>query len=63
MLTVISEQTTQLHQSLEQLMGNGIDAAKIVSTPTLFEAAELESVCALLDWIWQHCALTLEQLG
>ncbi|MFM7313480.1 MAG: DUF1810 family protein [Cyanobium sp.] len=46
---VINEQLRKPGQSLEQLMGSGLDAAKTVSSLTLFEAAGLESAGALLD--------------
>lgn len=60
---VIDEQLRKPGQSLEHLMGSGLDAAKTVSSLTLFEAAGLESVGALLDQIGRRCAKTLERLG
>ena len=60
---VIDEQLRNPGQSLEHLMGSGLDAAKTVSSLTLFEAAGLESAGALLDRIGRRCARTLEQLG
>jgi len=60
---VIDEQLRKPGQSLEQLMGSGLDAAKTVSSLTLFEAAGLESAGALLDRIGRRCGRTLERLG
>ena len=62
-IAVIDEQLRQPGQSLEHLMGGGMDAAKTVSSLTLFEAAGLESAGALLDRIGRRCARTLERLG
>ena len=39
------------------------DAAKRVSSLTLFEAAGLEGAGALLDRIGRRCGQTLERLG
>lgn len=61
-IQVIDEQLRQPGQSLERLMGNGLDAAKTVSSLTLFEAAGLESAGALLNRIGRRCAQTLERL-
>ena len=60
---VIDEQLLKLGQSLEHLMGSGLDAAKTVSSLTLFEAAGLDSAGALLDQIGRRCERTLERLG
>ena len=60
---VIDEQLRKPGQSLEQLMGSGLDAAKTVSSLTLFEAAGLESAGALRGRIGRLCARTLERLG
>jgi uncharacterized protein (DUF1810 family) len=60
---VLDEQLRQSGQSLEHLMGGGLDAAKTVSSLTLFEAAGLESAGALLDRIGRRCAQTLERLA
>ena len=57
---VIDEQLSQPGQSLEHLMGSGLDAAKTVSSLTLFEAAGLESAGAVPDRIGRRCARTLE---
>jgi len=61
-IQVIDEQLRQPGQSLERLMGTGLDAAKTVSSLTLFEAAGLESAGALLNRIGRRCAQTLERL-
>ena len=44
------------------MMGSELDAAKTVSSLTLFEAAGLESAAALLGRIGRRCARTLEML-
>ena len=62
-ISVIEEQLNQPGQDLELLMGSELDAAKTVSSFTLFEAAGLESAAALLDRIGRRCARTLEILG
>jgi len=62
-ISVIDEQLNQPGQTLELLMGSELDAAKTVSSLTLFEAAGLESAAALLDRIGRRCARTLEILG
>jgi len=61
-ISVIDEQLNQPAQDLELLMGSELDAAKTVSSLTLFEAAGLESAAALLDRIGRRCARTLEML-
>lgn len=60
---MIEAQLRQPGQSLERLMGSALDAAKTVSSLTLFEAAGLESAGALLDRIGRRCTPTLERLG
>jgi len=60
---VIDEQLRKPGQSLEHLMGSGLDAAKTVSSLTLFEAAGLENAGALLDRIGRRCTPTLERRG
>ena len=60
---VIDEQLRKLGQSLEHLMGSGLDAAKTVSSLTLYEAAGLDSAGALLDQIGRRCERTLERLS
>ncbi|MFM9103866.1 MAG: DUF1810 family protein [Cyanobium sp.] len=62
-IRVIDEQLHKPGQTLEHLMGSGLDAAKTVSSLTLFEAAGLESAGALLDRIGRRCGQTLERLG
>jgi uncharacterized protein (DUF1810 family) len=62
-IAVINAQLSQSGQSLEHLMGSGLDAAKTVSSLTLFEAAGLESAGALLDRIGRRCEPTLERLS
>ena len=62
-ISVIEEQLNQPAQTLELLMGSELDAAKTVSSLTLFEAAGLESAAALLGRIGRRCAPTLEILG
>ena len=62
-INVIEEQLDQPAQTLELLMGSELDAAKTVSSLTLFEAAGLGSAAALLDRIRRRCARTLEILG
>jgi uncharacterized protein (DUF1810 family) len=61
-ISVIDEQLRQPGQSLVQLMASELDAAKTVSSLTLFEAAELESAGALLSRIGRRCAAMLECL-
>jgi uncharacterized protein (DUF1810 family) len=60
---VIHAQLRQPGQSLERLMGSGLDAAKTVSSLTLFEATGLESAGTLLDRIGRRCTPTLERLA
>jgi uncharacterized protein (DUF1810 family) len=62
-LTVIREQLRNPQQRLELLMGSGLDAAKTISSLTLFEAAGLASAGDLLDQIGHRCPLTLERLA
>ena len=61
-IDVIDDQLSRPGQNLEHLMGSGLDAAKTVSSLTLFEAAGLDSAGALLDQIGWRCERTLEQL-
>ena len=61
-IAVIDTQLRQPGQSLERLMGSGLDAAKTVSSLTLFEAAGLESAGAVLNQIGRRCGRTLEGL-
>jgi uncharacterized protein (DUF1810 family) len=62
-LTVINEQLSQPGQNLEHLMGSGLDAAKTVSSLTLFEAAGLSSATTLLNQLVRRCAWTQAQLN
>ena len=62
-ISVLNAQLRHPGQSLEHLMGSGLDAAKTVSSLTLFEAAGLESAGALLDRIGRRCPRMLERLG
>jgi uncharacterized protein (DUF1810 family) len=62
-IAVIDTQLSQPGQSLEHLMGSGLDATKTMSSLTLFEAAGLESAGALLDQIGRRCGQTLERLS
>jgi uncharacterized protein (DUF1810 family) len=62
-ISVINEQLSRPCQNLEQLMGSGLDAAKAVSSLTLFEAAGLDSAGALLDQIGRRCERTLERVS
>jgi uncharacterized protein (DUF1810 family) len=62
-IRVINAQLRRPGQSLERLMGSGLDAAKTVSSLTLFEAAGLESAGALLDQIGRRCGQMLERLS
>jgi uncharacterized protein (DUF1810 family) len=62
-ISVINEQLSRPGQNLEQLMGSGLDAAKAVSSLTLFEAAGLDSAGALLDQIGRRCERTLERVS
>ena len=58
-ISVIDEQLSQPGQSLEHLMGSELDAAKTVSSLTLFEASGMESAAALLNRIGRRCARTV----
>jgi uncharacterized protein (DUF1810 family) len=62
-LTVINEQLSQPGQNLEHLMGSGLDAAKTVSSLTLFEAAGLSSATTLLNQLGRRCGWTQAQLN
>ncbi len=48
-IDVIHHQLQQSDQSLERLMGGELDAAKTISSLTLFEAAGLSSATTLLN--------------
>ena len=62
-VAVIREQLRNPQQRLELLMGSGLDAAKAISSLTLFEAAGLASAGELLDQIGRRCPLTLERVA
>jgi len=62
-METIREQLNQPGQSLEKLMGGGLDAAKTVSSLTLFEAAGLDSAALLLNQIGRRCTRTLAALA
>lgn len=61
-ISVIGEQLELPGQSLEHLMGSGLDAAKTISSLTLFEAAGLTSAKQLLDQIGRRCEKTIALL-
>jgi uncharacterized protein (DUF1810 family) len=62
-IRVIGEQLQLPGQSLEHLMGSGLDAAKTISSLTLFEAAGLASATTLLNHLGRRCAWTQTQLN
>lgn len=62
-MEAIREQLNRPGQSLEKLMGGGLDAAKTVSSLTLFEAAGLDSAALLLNQIGRRCTRTLASLA
>jgi uncharacterized protein (DUF1810 family) len=57
-ISVIGEQLELPDQSLEHLMGSGLDAAKTISCLTLFEAAGLSSAKELLNQLGRRCSKT-----
>lgn len=59
---VIDTQLQRPGQSLTALMGGDLDAAKTISSLTLFEAAGLQSAGALLDQLGRRCPTTLAML-
>lgn len=61
-ISAIGEQLELSGQSLEHLMGSGLDAAKTISCLTLFEAAGLTSAKQLLDQIGHRCEKTINLL-
>jgi uncharacterized protein (DUF1810 family) len=61
-IAVITQQLQQSGASLETLMGGHLDAAKTISSLTLFEAAGLSSAHMLLDRINRRCSLTQARL-
>ena len=60
---VIHHQLQQPDQSLERLMGGGLDATKTIRSLTFFEAAGLASATALLNHLGRRCAWTQTQLN
>ena len=60
---VIHHQLQQPDQTLERLMGGELDAAKTISSLTLFEAAGLASATTLLNHLGRRCAWTQTQLN
>jgi uncharacterized protein (DUF1810 family) len=57
-ISVIGEQLQLPGQSLEHLMGSGLDAAKTISCLTLFEAVGLSSAKELLNQLGRRCSKT-----
>ena len=57
-IAVISDQLQQPGQTLEKLMGSGLDAAKTISCLTLFEAAGLAGASELLNQLGRRCSKT-----
>ena len=57
-IMVIADQLQQPNQTLANLMNGELDAAKTVSSLTLFGAAGLTSASELLDQIDQKCEIT-----
>jgi uncharacterized protein (DUF1810 family) len=51
------------NQTLERLMGGELDATKIISSLTLFEAAGLSGATTLLNHLGHRCAWTQTQLN
>lgn len=61
-IALISESLQRSEQNLPTLMGSELDAAKTISSLTLFEAAGLASAAPLLDLLGQRCQQTLIRL-
>ncbi len=57
-IRVIGEQLQLPGQSLEHLMGSGLDAAKTIGCLTLFEAAGLSSANELINRLGRRCPRT-----
>ena len=57
-IAVMADQLSQPDQTLEKLMGSGLDAAKTISCFTLFEAAGLAIASVLLNLLRRRCANT-----
>jgi uncharacterized protein (DUF1810 family) len=62
-IAVIAQQLQRNGTSLETLMGGHLDAAKTISSLTLFEAAGLTSATTLLNHLGRRCAWTQEKLN
>jgi uncharacterized protein (DUF1810 family) len=62
-IAVITQQLQQNSTSLETLMGGHLDAAKTISSLTLFEAAGLASAITLLNHLGRRCAWTQAKLN
>lgn len=61
-IAVIAAQLQGSGRSLTDLMGSELDAAKVISGLTLFEAAGLQSAGELLDQLGRRCPKTLAKL-
>jgi len=59
-IDVIHHQLKHPAQSLERLMGGELDAAKTISSLTLFEAAGLASATTLLNHLGRRCVSSSE---
>ena len=62
-IEAIDHQVQQPGQSLTLLMGGELDAAKTISSLTLFCAAGLPAASILLDRLGSRCAVTESKLG
>jgi uncharacterized protein (DUF1810 family) len=62
-IAVIAVQLQQPGMSLTALMGGELDAAKTISSLTLFEAAGLASATPVLNQLGRRCPRTLAALG
>ena len=62
-IEAIDQQLQQPGQTLTLLMGGELDAAKTISSLTLFSAAGLPAASILLDRLGSHCAVTQGKLG
>ena len=62
-IEAIDHQVQQPGQSLTLLMGGELDAAKTISSLTLFSVAGLPAASILLDRLGSRCAVTQGKLG
>jgi uncharacterized protein (DUF1810 family) len=62
-IEAIDQQLQQPGRSLTLLMGGELDAAKTISSLTLFSAAGLPAASILLDRLGSRCAVTQSKLG